>query len=81
MGRVRPQLLITTDAESDRALVRGVEADMATRVCCPDTRQYNRYPRGWIVPLADIDDLLAYGQHYRVMTVCHPLKKDRRWVR
>lgn len=69
-----PALLITTDEASGTALVRGPDAEIASRMCCPE-RKYSRYSKGWIVPLSDLDDLLAYGQHFRLLYVVHPLRR------
>lgn len=74
---MRPHLLVTTDDPSGQALVRGVESDVATRLICPDTRRYSRYPRGWVIQLDDVSELVTYAQYYRLLCVVHPLK--RRW--
>lgn len=71
---MKPQILIVTDEVSGTALIRGADAEVATRLCCPD-RKYSRYPKGWVVPMSDVGDVLAFGQYHRLLTVCHPLKR------
>lgn len=71
----KPALFITTDTPSGVALVRGVEAEPATRALAPDIRRYSPLGRGWLVPLDVVSDLLSYAAYYRIFAVTHELKQ------
>jgi hypothetical protein len=76
MSSPRWWLWLTLDDERGICLVRGLDAMRATRLVCGPQARYSSAGRGWVIPIAYADDVLAMAETYR--TFCVVSRRERK---
>lgn len=71
----KPTLFITEDATTGKALVRGADAEQATRMCAQSERRWSWESRGWIIPLELVSDVQVFAAYYHLLAVTTKLKR------
>lgn len=69
-----PWLFVTVDAKHHLALLRGTGTQEVIDALGLDAR-YSKYGHGWVIAIADVSDVVAYGEYSHELIVVSDRKQ------